>query len=319
MKDHLKQMFTSYWQFLALKAACRLNLFDLIHAGCDTPEKLTQQEDLHEGTLKTLLLALEQAEVLAINNGKISLTADGYQLTSGATGSLKEACILWGEEHMHAWMHLDYTVKTGLPAFEKLYGCGFFDYIASLPDKLQNYHKAMDSYAADDYGKLPVLFDFSEHGSIMDVGGGLGFLIQKMAEVYPEKVCILFDKPEVIAISPAEKIRKIGGDFFKKLPSGSDAIFLTRVLHDWDDVHCLKILANCYAALPEGGSLYVIENLTDRAKTRHALLELNMRIICKSFERSEEQYRALLTTAGFDIQEIVQVNEIQFMIKTQKI
>lgn len=319
MKDQLKQLFTSYWQFLALKAACKLNLFDLIEAGFDTPEILCRQEEFHEETLKTLLLALVQAEVIGIDNGRICLTEEGHLLTSGARGSLKEACILWGEEHMHAWMNLDYTVKTGIPAFERLYGRGFFDYIATRPDKLLNYHHAMDSYAADDYETLPLLFDFSEHGTIMDVGGGLGFLIQRMAEVYPEKECILFDKPEVVAVSQVQHIRKVGGDFLKEVPVGADAIFLTRVLHDWDDAHCLKILANCYAALPNGGTLYVIENLTDRAKTRHALLELNMRIICKSFERSEEQYTALLTTAGFSIREIGQVNEIQFMIKTQKV
>ncbi|KAL3500450.1 hypothetical protein ACH5RR_039543 [Cinchona calisaya] len=33
------------------------------------------------------------------------------------------------------------------------------------------------------------------------------------------------------------------------------------ILHDWDDEHCLKLLRNCYKALPEDGKIIIVEGI----------------------------------------------------------
>ncbi|KAG2324348.1 hypothetical protein Bca52824_007076 [Brassica carinata] len=38
-----------------------------------------------------------------------------------------------------------------------------------------------------------------------------------------------------------------------------DAIILKRMLHDWSDEDCAKILKNCWKALPECGKLIIME------------------------------------------------------------
>lgn len=51
-------------------------------------------------------------------------------------------------------------------------------------------------------------------------------------------------------------IKKISGSFFDKIPSQSEVIILSRVLHDWNNEKAGIILKNCYDALPIGGTIY---------------------------------------------------------------
>jgi len=318
MKEALKQTFTSYWAFLTLKAACKLDLFDQIHAGTNTSELLSSGGKLHPESLSSLLKALCKLDTIEMTDGIIHLKEDGEYLTASHPESLKEVCILWGEEHMAAWMNLDYSITTGLPAFEKIHGVKFFDYISKDPQKLFNYHKAMDAYAMDDYQNLAEIIDFSGHKSIMDVGGGLGYLINKLASTYPTLDCFLFDRPEVVKVSDATSVNRVGGDFFITIPPVAEALILSRVLHDWDDSSCSRILENCHTALPDKGVVYIIENLTDKIANQASLLSLNMLLMCQSYERTEAEYQTLLFKAGFTYESTTRINNIQYILKAAK-
>ena len=70
--------------------------------------------------------------------------------------------------------------------------------------------------------------------------------------------------------------------------------------------------------MPEQGVLYLVENLTDRIDNAVSLLSLNMHLITKSVERTEQEYTDLLSETGFAVESITQVNEIQFAIKANK-
>lgn len=45
MKNELKSMFTEHWKYLAVSAACKLNLFDKIYEGQNTLEKLASKNN----------------------------------------------------------------------------------------------------------------------------------------------------------------------------------------------------------------------------------------------------------------------------------
>ncbi|KAI3759722.1 hypothetical protein L6452_07740 [Arctium lappa] len=53
-------------------------------------------------------------------------------------------------------------------------------------------------------------------------------------------------------------VKHVGGDMFESVPKG-DVIFMKWILHDWGDDHCIKLLKNCWAALPEHGKVVVVE------------------------------------------------------------
>lgn len=315
--NNLKNKFTNYWEFLSIKTACKLNLFDLILQGENTLEKLSVKIIADKKILNTLLIALKQSNLIFDKNKQLFLTELGQTLTENHKNSVKYSCILWAEEHLTAWQNFDYTLLTGKPAFDNIYGKTFFDFISDKPDKLKIYHRAMAEYARDDYENICSFIDFSTHKSIIDIGGGIGTLIKIVQSNNSKVRCYLFDKQEVIALSNFKN--KISGDFFIEIPNFADAIILSRVIHDWNDEKIKIILFNVYNALPQNGILYVIENFADEIADKAVLLSLNMAIMTNSYERTGKEYISLLSENRFKILSIKKINEFQNVLICRKI
>jgi len=320
--DELKTVFTQYWQFMALVGACRLHIFDAIsqQPGISISE-LASVLHLHEPYLRTLLIALADYDILQIGEkDHCHLKVKGQLLTDAHPQSLKNACLLWGEEQLEAWRELPDAMRMGKPSFELVFGEGFFEYLSTRPDKLKNYQLAMSEYARSDYADLPGKIDFKVHPKVADVGGGYGTAVKLLAASCPENKFIVFDRPEVVAgreeaILP--NVQFVGGDFFRPMPFSSDAILLARVLHDWPDEECIKILINCHRSLSDDGRLYIIEILKDMRPT--PILDLHMCLICGSRERNHVEYVKLLRHAGFELIGTKSLNRLQSIIVAKKI
>lgn len=78
------------------------------------------------------------------------------------------------------------------------------------------------------------------------------------------------------------------------------------MLHSWDDEHCVRILKNCYAALPDHGKVMVVELVVPespestvdvRSKLQFDLILMNMNPGGK--ERTEREFKTLAEAAGF--------------------
>lgn len=318
LKSELKNTFTSYWHFLALQKACQLGIFDVLAEEKHTFQSLNEYLKTDGKSLNSLLSFFLEEDYLKRRNDFFVVTEKGLLLTENHPESLKNACILWGEEHLTAWQKLDFTLQTGQPSFEKIYGKPFFDYLNEHPLKLKNYHLAMRDYAKDDYKDLPNICDFSEHSVIADIGGGLGVLIGYIADAYQNNHCILFDLPTVTKLiedSDSQPFQIIGGSFFEPFPFNAEALILSRVLHDWSDEDAQTILQNCRTALSSNGFLYIIEIMQDEVAAH--LLSLNMLAMCKSYERTFGEYQKLLKKAGFQVCSRKRWNDLQTILICQ--
>jgi C-methyltransferase len=316
VKNHLKSFFTEYWKYLAVSTACKLNLFDHLQEA-KTINQLASELSLNDEKLLLLLNALHNADFLDKNADRFKVNSFSELLTDNNPESLKYACLNWSSEHLTAWQNLDFSIKTGKSSFEEIYGLAFFDYLNENPEKLHTYHKAMYQYAKDDYKYLPDIIDFSTHKSVMDVGGGYGAALENIKAKNPSIECILFDLPKVIEKVTIPFIQKISGNFFEKIPSQSEAIVLSRVLHDWSDEKVNIILKNCFNALPNNGKLYVIENLAEKI-TDIFLLSLSMTAICESYERTKIEYEKLLAYNKFEVVSITPLNNLQSVLTAVK-
>jgi len=314
IKNELKFMFTAHWKYLAVSTACKLNVFDAITEDGSTATILSEKLKLNLTSLIFLLDALTSEGFLTKENLTYSLTNKADYLTENHPESLKYACMNWSAEHLTAWQDLDYTVKTGQSSFKHIYSQDFFTYIGEDPIKLHNYHRAMFEYARDDFKQICNYIDFSKHKSIIDVGGGYGALISYIKANNPGIDCYLLDFENVVKNACVDSIVKISGNFFENIPAISDALVLSRILHDWDDEKALAILKNCYDALPKNGTIYIIENCKDHNLTDLSLLSLNMQIMCQSFERDSSAYKNLLFDAGFKFETDTKLNELQTIL-----
>ncbi|KAI5345943.1 hypothetical protein L3X38_013820 [Prunus dulcis] len=140
---------------------------------------------------------------------------------------------------------------------------------------------------------------------LVDVGGGLGVTLNLITSRYQHIKGINFDLPHVVNHAPSYPgVEHVGGDMFASVPSG-DAIFMKWILHDWTDEHCLKLLKNCYKAIPDKGKVIVVEALlpampetSTATKTTSQLDVVMMTQNPGRKERSEQESMALATGAG---------------------
>ncbi|KAG5521950.1 hypothetical protein RHGRI_034241 [Rhododendron griersonianum] len=75
-----------------------------------------------------------------------------------------------------------------------------------------------------------------------------------MAEVvkaHPHIKGTNFDLPHIVDTAPVYPgVAHVGGDMFESL-SRADAILMKRILHDWSDEDCIRILRKCQKAIPK--------------------------------------------------------------------
>jgi acetylserotonin N-methyltransferase len=98
----------------------------------------------------------------------------------------------------------------------------------------------------------------------------------------------------------------IPGDFFSDPLPRADLYSLGRILHDWSEDKCVRLLDRIYAALPPGGALLIAEILMDddrRGPVEAHVQSLNMLVCTEGRERTLAEYRDLLGRCGFrDVQ-----------------
>jgi hypothetical protein len=71
-------------------------------------------------------------------------------------------------------------------------------------------------------------------------------------------------------------------------------------MHDWSDENCLKILSNCRKVLPDKGKVLIHDYVLQPSGGLPQIVDMLMMAHCDGgMERTEEQWRKLLTTAGF--------------------
>jgi SAM-dependent methyltransferase len=190
----------------------------------------------------------------------------------------------------------------------------FWEYFAEHKEDGQVFNQAMTSFSASEIGPVLESYNFSGIHKLMDVAGGYGSLLAAVLKANPGMQGILFDAPPVIegargeieAAGVADRCQLASGDFFAAVPPGADAYMMKHIIHDWDDEDALKILKNCHAAMRPGGKLLVLESVIapGNEPSLGKLLDIEMLLI-GGRERTEEDFRKLFASAGFELTSIV--------------
>ena len=223
--------------------------------------------------------------------------------------------ITYNEEQYRAWGELLHSVKTGGVAFEHSYGMPAFAYFAQHPETDRVFNEAMISWTEQVAGAVASTYDFAPFGTVVDVGGGYGTLLAAILRGNPRARGILLDQPGVIAgaagllaaAGVADRCATAGGDFFAAVPAGGDAYVLAQILHDWDDERCVAILRQCRRAIPDHGTLLVVELVLPPGEEPFFgnWLDLHMLVMTGGCERTATQYDALFRAAGFRLTRVV--------------
>ncbi len=297
----------------AIHAAVELRIPDLLATGPKSAAELAPACGAHAPTLERLLRALTSIEVF-------QRTADGRYRNSPLTEILRRdhPQTLWAESMFlpahFVWKplgELSESVRTGEPAFDRVFGQNFFAYLGGHPEGAEAFNRLMTQEILWTTPALLRAYDFSNFKRLVDVGGGHGLFLSHILAATPKLEGILFDQPRVVAGAKesfkgevAARVRIAAGSFFENVPEGGDAYVLRRIIHDWEDEEAVKILGNVRRAMGGGGTLLLVEGLIDSPTHPAGLMDLLM-LVLGGRERSEADFRALVQTAGFSLKRII--------------
>jgi orsellinic acid C2-O-methyltransferase len=232
--------------------------------------------------------------------------------------------LMMGNVHQEAWSDVAHSVRTGQSTFQHRFGMDLWQYRSKHPEYAKLFDAAMASFTMTYIENVLSSYSFSTFRNIVDVGGGDGSLLIGILQRNPDTQGIVYDLPAV-ADRARQRISELGltrrclvtsGDAFVEVPPGADAYILSRVLHDWDDDHAVKILASCRKALPVDGRALVIErgmpdSLEELALARSPILseitmtDLNMMVMTTGRERTVAEYHGLFGLAGLELDRLV--------------
>ncbi|EAU65042.1 hydroxyneurosporene methyltransferase, putative [Stigmatella aurantiaca DW4/3-1] len=287
-----------FWRTQTLLAAVELGL---LHGLPGTTEQLAERCKLPVDWCARLLRALGELGLVSRQGTLWRTTERGALLHPEHPLSLQEAASHWGRDCSRLWEAL----PTALRGDANWKPPSFFEQLAKEEARLESYHRMMASYARHDYGALAEHLPHLTSGTVLDAGGGTGTLLHELLHRRPELQGVLLERPEVARLatvppSLSGRLQLRAGDLFQPWGVQAEAIFLTRVLHDWEDEEALRILIRARESLQPGGRLYAVELLLGTAEPDMSggLLDLHMLVSTGGRERTEAQFHALFERAG---------------------
>src|SRR5262249_7277085 len=120
-------------------------------------------------------------------------------LREGVVGSQRSLLLmLSGDVISPSWEQMLHSIRTGETAFAKVHGSAIFDYIQKHEKFAAIFNQAMTESSAGVADEIVAACDFSRFATIVDVGGGQGWLLSAILSAVPAARGILFDLPHVI-------------------------------------------------------------------------------------------------------------------------
>ncbi|MFS8097954.1 methyltransferase [Lentzea alba] len=301
---------TAAWRAQVVHVAATLQLPDLVAAGHRTSTALAAPTGVDASVLRRLLRVLA---LLGLFEGDdesgYTVTALGEQFQE-RPGSLRDTCLLYGDEFYTAWGHAAESFRTGVPGFELAFGRTLIEHLGEDPGAAARFQRSLraNSFFFD---AVPDVIDFSGH--VVDIGGGSGQLLSTVLHAAPHVHGTYIDLQHMIPIAREHFAATIGTDrvdlvaadmFTGELPE-ADTYLLSRVLGDWSDDECVQLLRNIRQAMPPNARLLIIERVVHDGRTDllAPLWDLQLFVINGGTQREYGTYLGLAARSGFEIKE----------------
>jgi demethylspheroidene O-methyltransferase len=295
-----------------LQACVQLDLFRILEAGPRSVAELAPRLAMTESATERLLGAAAALDLVERRSGgRYGLAMLGAALLGnpGVGAMIAHHRLLYDDLADPLALLRGESRPTALSGY---WGYATADQPAAAPPAEVAAYSALmaqsQHFVADD---ILAAYDFAQHRRILDVGGGEGAFLIRVAAQAKAPALTLFDLPAVAARAQVRfeaeglgpRASTFGGDMHRDaLPGGADLVTLVRVLHDHDDAAVRALLARIRACLPPGGTLLIAEPMAGSAETRRmaeAYFAFYLLAMGSGRARSPEELTAFLREAGF--------------------
>ena len=300
----------------AIYVTTRLGIADHLASGPRSCQDLSLAAGCDPDALFRVLRALSGYGIFREEEPRtFALTPAAALLRSDIPNSLRPVALWSGSMAYTVFSAIEHTVVTGKPAFDHLFGCDFFSYLAEHPDVSAAFDSFMERQTAPVASAVLNSYKFADDSTVVDVGGGRGQMVTALLQAYPRMRGILFDLDHVVegaresvtALGLGSRCELVPGDMMQAVPSGGDVYMLKSIVHALDDDEACSLLSTCRAAMHPAAKLLMIEFVIPAGNSPHPgkLLDL-MTLLGTQHgrERSEAEFVSLLQRSGLKLTSI---------------
>ena len=248
-------------------------------------------------------------------DGSIGHTPRSRLLRTDTPNSMGHSARFWAAPgSWAAWGMLDVAMTGAVPQVAA-WNIERFDYLRAHPDEARSFDAMMANFPDNRHAAIAAAYDFSGAALIADIGGGNGEALRHILRRFPGPCGLLFDRDDVVSsIQAADllggRIRTARGSFFDSIPPGADVYMLIRVLHNWSDEDCIRILQACRTAMGPHSVLLIGDQVLEPDPTRgqptsYLVDTQMMAMFGTARERSEDEFTSLLSASGFRLRRVI--------------
>ncbi|MGK5637059.1 methyltransferase [Streptomyces sp. URMC 126] len=310
----------------ALLTAVELRLFTTLHEqGPSTREEIRTALGLHGRGLSDFLDLLTALGVLERADGRYRNApgADAclVQGTPGYVGGFLERS---NRNLYPAWGRLAEGLRTG-----RQQSGSDFEQVTRNPAVLRQFVGMMDGLTNVVGPELARKYDWSAHGSVLDVGGARGNLCSLVVTAHPHLTGHVFDLPAMAPLFDEQvaergltgRISFTGGSFFEDVLPHADVVVLGHVLHDWNREQRAYLVRKAYEAVNPGGTLLVYDRMLEDgpAYIENLVISLDMLLVTDGGEEYRaSEITAVAEEAGFVSTEVTPLSDYDTLVICRK-
>ena len=294
---HLFGLVAGFAETQMLLAAVELGIFDALRDGPKSWDDLTDLPPRGAHALRQALTAMGLIEDR--RDGCTGLTIDGLVVASdpGLRAMIRHNRLVYADLADPVAV-LRGEGAGGLAAFWPYDGGG------GDPAGYVELMAQSQGFIAD---SLLSCVNFSASRHVMDVGGGDGHFLERLAATQPHLALTLVDLPAVIATRGAgtSRVKAVGVTPNGALPPGADTVTLLRLLHDRDDAAVSALLDRVAAILPPHGRLIIAEPMArDGYDAQTSYFAAYFAAMRSGRLRNPREISALLAAAGLEVRRV---------------
>lgn len=305
--SRIMRMASAFQESCLLFAATDVGIFSkLAELGSADAMELAGSLRLDERGARLLLDACTAIGLLKKTSDRYENSAESAAfLVPGQRGDLSGA-LRYNRDVYSAWGKLGALARTGQPAEKPELHLG------DDPARTRTFVMSMHGKALAMAEPVLSMLNLKGRRQLLDVGGGPGTFSVLIAKQNPDIHCIVLELPPIAEIAKeliasdgtGDRVSVLPGDYHTtQFPGGNDVVLLFGMLHQEPVETIRDLLGRAYQALVPGGSLYVLDMMTDPTRTApafSAMFAVNMALTKEhGWVFSDSDLTQWLTEAGF--------------------
>ena len=307
----------------AIRAVAAIGVADHMEGKPVHIDLLAELTNCNKSGLARVLRALVTKDVFEeVEPGIFALTEIGDLLRTDHPLSMRWFFRL--EPDVQALSHLEYSIKTGDPSFDDIFGKPYFVWLQEKENEKTREKFIKSQKALNEVELLAVTrsYPWAKSKSMVDIGGNDGSMVAALLQKNPELKGTVFDLPNTVEkanrtfdiAQVSDRASAVAGNVFEgNVPAGADLYTIKRMLVGYSDDEAIAVLKQVRKAMTESSRCIILEPTLDTTNQIGLSLDLLMLVSGLGKVRSSQEFANLFDRAGFEVTNTINAGLITFV------